>query len=778
MPKNALFIHINNYIQRSLTTLNQKIMKKLLIVESPGKIKTISKFIGPDFKIMSTVGHIKDLPSNNSGIAIQDNGIVLEYVTIEDKQKVISDIVKAAKSSNEVFLAPDPDREGEIIAWHVQQEINNIVSDDKIHRIAFNEITKSAILNAIAHPSKVDMPKVAAQQARRVLDRWVGYEVSPILWRKLAKGLSAGRVQSVALKLVCLRELEIRNFKIEEYWSIEATFDHGKTTFNAMLTHIGTKAIDLKNEAETKKVVDDLQNKTYVIDSIVDKQRIKNPVPPFITSTLQQAAVNRLGFSVKKTMTLAQNMYEGVTLEDPKTPVALITYMRTDSTRLSQTAIDGAREFIGQQWGKDYLPAKPNLYSKKTGAQDAHEAIRPIDMRLKPDDIRSMVSPEIYKLYSLIWSRAVASQMNPAVYAQRQVTIKADKYSFKVTGSTLIFDGFLKAYQLEEDDEDNKTVKLPTDLKEKEALKLNKTSPKQHFTQPPARYSEATLVKELEKQGIGRPSTYSSILSTIQSRSYVTLDKKRFTPTDLGMKVVQMLEEYFPKIMDPKFTAHMEQDLDKIAQGDIQRDSLLLDFWSSFEKDLTHFKGQPHSSNNKTVETTTIVCPECNQKPLIIRIGKNGSFLGCSGYPTCSFTSKFERKEDGSITIVTKTDSEAELLDETCPKCSKPMRKMQGRYGEFIACSGYPECKHIKQKSANFACPSCSGTIIERKWRGGTLWGCQNYPKCTFSIFSDIEQQPCPKCNKSPYMLKKTSKTGTVTLLCPQEDCKHTLTMS
>lgn len=748
-------------------------MKKLLIVESPGKIKTISKFLGTDFKVMSTVGHIKDLPSSNLGIAIKDNTIELKYVTIEDKEKVIADIVKAAKSSKDVFLAPDPDREGEIIAWHVEQEINKVVADEHIHRISFNEITKTAILSAIEHPAKVDMPKVAAQQARRVLDRWVGYEVSPILWRKLAKGLSAGRVQSVALKLVCLRELEIRGFKIEEYWSIEATFQHGKTSFNAMLTHIGSKAIELKNETDTQKVVTDLQNKSYAIESIVDKERVKHPVPPFITSTLQQAAVNKLGFSVKKTMTLAQNMYEGVTLEDPKTPVALITYMRTDSTRLSQTAIDGAREFIMSEWGKDYLPSKANLYSKKNGAQDAHEAIRPIDMRLKPDDIRSMVSPEIYKLYGLIWSRALASQMKPAIYAQRQVIIKADKYTFKVTGSTLIFDGFLKAYSLEEDDDDNKTVKLPTDLKEKETLNLEKTSPKQHFTQPPARYSEATLVKELEKQGIGRPSTYSSILSTIQSRNYVTLEKKRFTPTDLGMKVTQMLEEYFPKIMDPKFTAHMEEDLDKIAQGDIQRDVLLLEFWNSFEKDLSNFKGQPHSSSNKTVETTTIICPQCNEKPLIIRIGKNGSFLGCSGFPTCTFTSKFERKEDGTVSIVEKSDTDQELLDEACSKCNKPMRKMMGRYGEFIACSGYPECKNIKQNSANFPCPQCGGTIVERKWRGGKLWGCQNYPKCTFSIFSDIEQIPCPKCNKSVYMLKKVDKSGNITLICPQEDCKN-----
>lgn len=747
-------------------------MKKLLIVESPGKIKTISKFLGSEFNVMSTVGHIKDLPEKTLGITMTDNSIDLEYVTLDDKDKVISAIVKAAKGSDEIYLAPDPDREGEIIAWHVEQEVNKVASQEKIHRISFNEITKSAILDAIKHPAQVDMPKVFAQQARRVLDRWVGYEVSPILWKKLSKGLSAGRVQSVALKLVCVRELEIRSFKAEEHWSIEGNFTHEKQSFTASLTHIKNKAINLTNQTDTEKVVDAIKDKPFHIDSIVDKERIKNPVPPFITSSLQQAAVNKLGFSVKKTMTLAQGMYEGVTLDDSKTPVALITYMRTDSTRLSQTAIDGAREFILSQWGKDYLPSKPNLYSKKGGAQDAHEAIRPIDMSLKPDDIKAYVSAEIYKLYGLIWSRAVASQMKPAIYAQRQVTLKADDYTFKVTGSTLTFDGFLKAYELEEED-DEKTVKLPSSLKEKDSVGLNKITPKQHFTQPPARFSEATLVKELEKQGIGRPSTYASILTTIQARKYVELEKKRFIPTDLGMKLTEMLNEYFPKIMDPKFTAHMEEDLDKIAQGEVQRDVLLREFWASFDKDLQNFKGLMPGTSKKVVEETSILCPQCKEKNLVVRLGKNGSFLGCPGFPKCTFTSKFTRAEDGSITLVAA--EETPLLDETCEKCGKQMRKMKGKFGEFISCSGYPECKYIKQNVANFPCPQCAGNIIQRSWKGGKFWGCQNYPKCKFSIFSDIEQSPCPKCHKNPYMLKKVDRTGKTTLICPNEECKHTI---
>lgn len=746
-------------------------MKKLLIVESPGKIKTISKFLGTDFKILSTIGHIKDLPEKTLGITMTDTAINLEYVTLENKDKVINDIVKEAKKSDEIYLAPDPDREGEIIAWHVEQEVNKVASPEKIHRISFNEITKSAILEAISHPAQVDMPKVYAQQARRVLDRWVGYEVSPILWKKLSKGLSAGRVQSVALKLVCTRELEIRAFKTEEYWSIEATFLHDQQPFTATLTHINKKPAELKNEGETTKVVQTLKNKTYIIDSIVDKERIKNPVPPFITSSLQQAAVNKLGFSVKKTMTLAQNMYEGVPLDDAKTPVALITYMRTDSTRLSETAIQAARSFIVTEWGKNYLPQKPNLYSKKDSAQDAHEAIRPINMDLKPEDIRTYVSPEIYKLYSLIWSRALASQMKPAIYAQRQVIIHADEFTFKITGSTLTFDGFLKAYQLDEED-DEKTIKLPQGLQEKKALELEKITPKQHFTQPPARFSEATLVKDLEKQGIGRPSTYASILTTIQARNYVELQKKRFVPTDLGMKLTEMLNEYFPKIMDLKFTAHMEEDLDKVAQGEIQRDTLLREFWESFDKDLQTFKGLTPGASKRIVEETNLKCPSCNEKNLVVRLGKNGSFLGCPGFPTCKFTSKFTRNDEGVITLV--ATEQAPLLEETCEKCGKQMRKMKGKFGEFISCSGYPECKYIKQTLANFACPKCQSGIAQRSWKGGKFWGCQNYPKCKFAIFSDIEQSPCPECKKNPYMLKKVAKSGTVTLLCPNEECKYT----
>lgn len=748
-------------------------MKKLLIVESPAKIKTISKFLGKDFKIMSTVGHIKDLPSKTIGVTMGDK-ITIDYETLKDKDKVIKDIVKSAKGMEAIYLAPDPDREGEIIAWHVEQEVNKIVPEENIHRITFNEITKPAIMQAIEAPYKVDMKKVAAQQARRVLDRWVGYEVSPILWRKLAKGLSAGRVQSVALKLICQRELEIRAFKAEEYWSVEGLFNHQSNPFNASLTHINKKAIALTNEADTQKVVDDVKKQSFAIESITDKKRVKNPVAPFITSSLQQAAANKLGFAVKKTMTLAQNMYEGVTLQDPKSPQALITYMRTDSTRLSDTAIQQARAFINNEYGKDYLPTSAQVYSKKGAAQDAHEAIRPIDIAVTPDEIKPFVSSDIFKLYQLIWSRSVACQMKPAIYAQRQVVIQGGMYTFKVTGSTLTFDGFLKVYQ-DESDEDDKGANpiLPNSLEELAIVDLKKITPKQHFTQPPPKFSEATLVKELEKQGIGRPSTYATILSTIQARQYVSLDKKRFVPTDLGMKLTEMLDQNFSKIMDVKFTAHMEEDLDKIAQGELERDVLLREFWASFEKDLEAFRGQD-SGGRKTLEQTELECPQCNKQKLVVRLGKGGSFIGCPGYPECTFTSNFKRHEDGTIELIEQ--EQPALLDEKCPQCSSQMRKLKGRFGEFISCSGYPKCKYIKQNIANFPCPQCGGKIAERKWKGGTFWGCENYPKCKFSIFSDIEQSPCPKCNVHPYMSKKIDKAGKITLLCPNETCKNIIT--
>ncbi len=743
--------------------------KKLFIVESPGKIKTINKFLGKDFKIMSTIGHIKDLPANKLGITM-DGTIDLEYVTIEDKDKIIADICKEASKCDEIYLAADPDREGEIIAFHIGTEIAKVMKKGaSMHRVTFNEITKSAILDAIEHPGDIDENKVAAQQARRILDRWVGYEVSPILWKKVAPKTSAGRVQSVALRLICEREDAIRQFKPEEYWTIIGEFSYQKSKFEAELTHIGTKKFDVNNKEDADAIVKKLPQQTYIIDSIIDKKRTKNPLPPFMTSTLQQTAFNRLGFSVKKTMQVAQKLYEGLPLDDASTPVALITYMRTDSLRISDTALKQAREFIAKHFDKDYLPSKAVVYTKAGKGQDAHEAIRPIDVTITPEKAAQYLEKDAAKIYELIWKRFVSSQMEPALYAQRQVVVKGGQFIFKVTGSTLIFDGFLKVYGIDKDEQEESKV-IPKNLKEKDGVDLTKIDPKQHFTQPPPKYTEASLIKELEKEGIGRPSTYSAILTTIQARNYTSTDqKKRFTPTELGMTVTKVLVQNLPDIMNTKFTALMEEDLDKIAQGELERDKLLREFYATFSKDLAKFKGAD-GKGKKAATVTDITCPLCKKHKLAMRFGKSGEFLGCLGYPECKFTSNFKRDEAGVIHL-TKLE-EPQLLDEKCPLCGKPLRRVIGKFGPFIACSGYPECKYIHENKAGFKCPLDGGDVVERRWKGGRFWGCKNYPACKFAVFGEIEETPCPDC-KLPFLVKKVAKNGTITLACSDKKCGY-----
>lgn len=747
-------------------------MKKLLIVESPAKIKTISKFLGKDFKIMSTLGHIKDLPKRELGVHMNDS-IKLDYVVMDKKGKVINDICKEAIHSDEIFLAPDPDREGEIIAWHIAEEIKARMKNPHLARITFNEITKPAIEDALKHPSQVDLDKVAAQQARRVLDRWVGYEVSPVLWKKVSKGLSAGRVQSVALRLICMREEEIKAFKPEEYWSIIGLFLGEDVKLSATLLQKSKKKISIGTKDEADKVIADLKKQDYIISSIKDAKRLKNPAPPFMTSTLQQAAYNQLGFSVDKTMSIAQKLYEGIPLGDSNSPVALITYMRTDSLRLSDTALKNAHDFILKKYGEDYLPAKSIVYSK-SGAQDAHEAIRPIDVENSPEKVSRYLEKDTAKLYDLIFKRFVACQMKPAQYAQRQVNIEGGPYLFRATGSTLIFDGYLKAYGVEQDEDDKEKEEdnavLPKNLKEKMALTLNKITPKQHFTEPPPRYTQASLVKEMEKEGIGRPSTYATILKTIQARAYTYLDdKKRFVPTDLGILVTKLLVENLPKIMDIKFTATMEEDLDKIAEGKLERDKLLRAFYKDFEKDLIAFAGQKIQKG----EVTNLKCPKCKEGDIILRFGRTGQFAGCSRFPACNFTSNFTRNPDGTITL--EQAAGPKLLEEKCPKCGKPLRQLVGRFGPFVACSGYPECKYIQQKTAKFPCPQCGGKLVYRTSKRGSFWGCSNYPKCKFLISGDISETPCPKC-KSPYLLKYVSKDGKETLTCPNKNCGYKIT--
>lgn len=741
---------------------------KLLIVESPAKIKTISKFLGKDFKIMSTFGHIKDLPERRLGVAMTEhNDFEIEYVPIKDKASVITDICKQARQSSEILLASDPDREGELISWHIGQEIARVFADEaKIHRITFNEITKQAVIDAITHKTDIDMNKVNAQQARRILDRWVGYEVSPILWKKLAKGLSAGRVQSVAVLLVCTREEEIKNFKPEESWSIHGVFLlASKAELLAELAKIDGKTIKIKTKQEAENVLADVQKHQYLVTKITDKKRLKNPSPPFMTSTLQQDAYNKLGFSVDKTMKIAQRLYEGVALADKDSPEALITYMRTDSLRISDTALTAAREYIAKEYGDKYLPKEAFFYAKK-GAQDAHEAIRPIDVRLTPQFVMKYIAPDEAKLYDLIWKRFVACQMESAEYFQRQVMLDGGPYTFKATGSTLIFDGFLKVY-LVEDDEQEGATKIPKELNEHDALMLKKTDSKQHFTQPPPRYTEATLVKELEKKGIGRPSTYAAILSTIQRRGYIHKENKKFVPTELGQAVTEMLVKNLPDIINVSFTATMEESLDKIEQGDIDRNKVLNEFYEKFKVDLEAFGGKEAS---RKVVLTDIMCPDCGHH-LAIRFGKTGEFLGCSKFPECKFTSNFKRDEQGKVVLTQPEDSQGQVLK--CPHCGKVLIKRMGRFGPFLSCPGYPECKYIHQDKLKMPCPQCGKAITKRKWRGGSFWGCSGYPECKFAIFGNVVEQPCPKC-KSLYLLLIKNKDGTMQHSCPNKECGYT----
>jgi DNA topoisomerase-1 len=729
---------------------------KLMIVESPAKIKTISKFLGADFKIMSTFGHIKDLPTRKLGVEIdpKDHSISLEYVPIKDKDMVIADICRQASRAEEVFLASDPDREGEIIAWHIGEEIKKVIKDKShIYRITFNEITKPAVSSAIENKSIIDMGKVRAQQARRVLDRWVGYEVSPILWKKISKGLSAGRVQSVALLLICSREEEIFSFKPVESWSIHGNFFVADYDLSAELFKIGTKKPDIKNKKEADAVIADVKKESkaqpsaFVIDKITEKKRLKSPLPPFMTSTLQQDAYNKLNFSVDRTMSIAQKLYEGVPLSDSSSPEALITYMRTDSMRISDTAIKMTRNFVSKNYGEKYLPKSAQVYSKK-GSQDAHEAIRPINVEITPEIASNYLDPAATKLYSLIWKRFVACQMSKAEYFQRQVVFKGGKYFFRVTGSTLVFDGFLKVYMVE-DESDKKTIKIPKNIKEKDPADLKKVEGKQHFTQPPPRYTEASLVKELEKKGIGRPSTYAAILSTIRRRKYVEKDpkRKRFSPTELGKMVNTLLIENLPDIINVSFTAKMEEDLDKIAGGEIERDKVLNDFYKEFKKDLEKFVGK---DGGKKVLEAGIDCPSCGA-PLMIRFGKTGQFVGCSKFPDCTFTSNFSRDDEGRVVLYKQTETKvsAELK---CPQCGKTLVQKMSKYGPFWACPGYPDCKYIHQEKLDMPCPKCDSDLVKRRWKGGSFWGCSGYPKCRFAIFGEVKVEPCPKCG-SPYMM-------------------------
>jgi len=753
----------------------------LVIVESPAKAKTIKKYLGRGYVVKASVGHVKDLPRKKMGIDIK-KGFRPEYVVIETKKKVLSEIKAAAAQVAKVLLAPDPDREGEAIAWHIADEIRD--DNPNIQRVLFNEITKKAVSEAIEKPMALDKKKFESQQARRILDRLVGYEISPVLWTKVQRGLSAGRVQSVAVRLVVEREDEIKAFVPQEYWTVEATVE-GPTPppFTVKGTKLDGKKLEMVHEGQARDFVDAVRAAQLRVASVERKERRKNPPPPFITSKLQQEASSKLRFSPKRTMGLAQRLYEGVEVGEDGL-VGLITYMRTDSTRISDDALGEVRAYVGEKYGPTFLPPEPVVYKTKKGAQDAHEAIRPTSLKYDPETVRALwaggkgggrderESDDLLRLYTLIWNRFVACQMVPAVFDQTTIDIAAGRAELRATGQVIKFPGFLSVYAETVEDavnEDETGASLP-DVKEGDEIKLLETKPEQHFTQPPPRFSEATLVKELEEKGIGRPSTYAAILSTIQDRKYVEKKEARLYPTELGVMVNGLLVKSFPEIVSTDFTAQMEEQLDLVEEGEANWVKLLDGFYKPFKIDLE--KAKVEMRNLKAEEKPTDeVCEKCG-KPMVIKWGRNGYFLACTGYPECRNTKEFVRNADGSLTVVPSTRPS----DQICPTCGAPMLIKRGRFGEFLACSKYPECKTTSPMSLGVDCPKpgCGGYLTEkRSRRGKVFFGCSNYQrtKCDFVSWDRPLPQPCPKCG-AKFVVQKVSKAGT-RIRCINEGCDY-----
>jgi DNA topoisomerase-1 len=738
----------------------------LVIVESPAKAKTIKKYLGAGYTVKASVGHVKDLPKKKMGIDIEHD-FTPEYVVIDGKKKVLDEITTAAKHATRVLLAPDPDREGEAIAWHLAEEVRP--SNPNIFRVLFNEITKKAITESIARPMALDAHKFEAQQARRILDRLVGYQISPVLWTKVKRGLSAGRVQSVAVRLVVEREGEISAFVPNEYWTVEAQLEGSvPPPFAAKVVKLDGAKVDLSDEGKARAVVEAMQTAPPRIAAIERKERRKNAPPPFITSKLQQEASSKLRYSPKRTMGLAQRLYEGVEVGD-EGPIGLITYMRTDSTRVSDDALAEVRAYIGEKYGAASLPPQPVVFKSKKQAQDAHEAIRPTAMKYDPETVRRLwaqegggggrdarESEDLLKLYTLIWNRFVGCQMVPAVFDQTSIEIEAGRVGLRASGQVMKFAGFLEVYAETVEDAANEDEggALP-DVKEGEILKLLSTSPEQHFTQPPPRFSEATLVKELEEKGIGRPSTYAAILSTIQDRGYAEKKEGRLHPTELGGMVNSLLVKSFPDIVSTDFTAQMEEQLDQVEEGNADWVKLLHRFYEPFKLDLAKAKIEMRDLK-KEEEPTAEICEKCG-KPMVIKWGRNGHFLACSGYPECRNTKEFARRPDGTLQIVSTTRP----TDQVCPTCGSPMVIRRGRFGEFQACSRYPECKTTSPISLGVACPKpdCGGYLTEKRSRKGKVFfGCANYSKtaCDFVSWDRPIPQPCPRC-AAPFLVQKVS---------------------
>ncbi|UCE54395.1 MAG: type I DNA topoisomerase [Desulfobacterales bacterium] len=752
--------------------------KPLVVVESPTKVRTVKKYLGHHYNIAATVGHIKDLPGKEMGIDIE-NGFKPIYRTIPGKQKVIKSLKQAVGDAKDVYLAPDPDREGEAIAWHTAEVLKK--KGRKFHRVLFHELTKDAIQKAMASPENLHLHKYEAQQARRILDRLVGYQISPLLWRKVKGGLSAGRVQSVALRIICERERDILAFEAEEYWSITAHLEGSSPPpFTAKLVKRNAEKIKIPNEKAANNILADLKGKKFVVDKVLKKTIKKNPLPPFTTSKLQQEAIRKLRFSAKKTMLIAQQLYEGIEL-GPGEPVGLITYMRTDSTRIAKEAADEALQLIAEKFGNEYTLEKPRFFKNRKKAQDAHEAIRPTSVYNIPVNLAPYLSKDQLALYRLIWQRFVASQMTEALINQVSVSIHAGLYIFAASGSSVKFPGFMKLYMSVDDEIENESQRkkpvLP-ELAEGMALKLNQLEPKQHFTVPPPRFSEASLVKELEENGIGRPSTYATILSTIRQKEYVNLLKGYFRPTELGFIVNDLLVKSFPDIFNVEFTARMEENLDLVESAEADSSEILTRFYNPFKKDLDAASEKMLSVKGVGIPTG-LSCPDCG-KQLHIKVGKNGHFLACSGYPDCTYSRDYVRDEKGKIQPV-ESNSE-EITDKVCDKCGRPMVIKRGRYGEFLACSGFPDCEHTQSLNSNgpgkpigVKCleNGCSGEILERQSkRGKIFYGCSRFPDCTFATWDKPVVKECPACGAKFLVEKTTKKEGTV-LACVENGCGY-----
>lgn len=758
MPRTATKEKKETKAKTSTKKSAEKEGKALVIVESPAKSKTIKKILGDNYTIEASFGHIRDFPKNVLGFDVTKN-FEPSFVVIPEKKKVVDKLNEIAKKCAKVYLASDPDREGEAIAWHVRQVLK--VDDDKIQRIEFNEITPKAVKYAVEHPREIDIDRVKAQQTRQILDRLVGYKISPVLWEKLRNNhLSAGRVQSVALRMICEREDEIEAFKPVEYWTISAELQKENATFEAELQKYLDKKIELKNEDDSNKAVEYLNDKStkFIVDKISKRETTRKPSPPFITSTLQREASSKLGYGVAKTMQIAQKLYEGIELGSDGA-VGLITYMRTDSVRISDDAQVAAKEFIVENYGEKYYPETPNDYVKagKKNVQDAHEAIRPSYPSRTPQSIKSYLTSEQYRLYKLIWDRFMSSQMQNASIANTSIDIKAGDYTFKAGTSSIIFDGFLKLYS-EEDDDAKKSI---PEMKKGDVLKRNKINPKQHFTQPPPRYSEASLVKALEEHGIGRPSTYAPIITKIQTKGYVEKIEKALAPTLLGRTVSKQLVEHFKEVMDYDFTAGMENQLDEIADKKAKSEKVLKDFYDPFVKIVAAAK---QNMERISIESD-IKCPNCG-KPMVVRTSRFGSqFLGCSGYPECKTMMPLNATQESA-------QQEPEVCEEKCEKCGSDMIYKVGPYGKYMECTN-ADCKNRKRVviSTGVKCPKCGGEIVQRKSKYGKIfYGCNKYPDCDFVLWNEPTGDVCPDCGS--LLVKKVLKKGTF-IECSSKTCKY-----